>query len=108
MGILDKIVKQNEHLATGRNSLLSLRGVMKSYNENTNSGTVEYVGRTYPIKIDKNSKYGIYETFPFGVPENGEVVLINLDESQKNAIMVIPSDYKRRMNFLEIMKKTIG
>ena len=24
MGILDKIVKQNEHLATGRNSLLSL------------------------------------------------------------------------------------
>ena len=107
MGFFTKLA---EELSTGSNAMLSMQGVLTSYDENTGCGTIEWARKVYTVKANPKGKYGIYEVFPYGVPRVGVSVLFNLDSTKTHVTQVVAA-YKRDrgfMNVLEMMKEVKG
>lgn len=103
MGFFTKLA---ENMSTGSDAILSMRGVLSSFDRNTGCGTIEWAGKVYHVKANPEGKYGIYEVFPYGVPSIGAGVLFNLDSTKTHVTQVIASNKNRRgVNYLEIMKE---
>lgn len=105
MGLFSKLA---ESISTGSSSLLSITGVLKSFNEENGNGIILAGGKQYEIKANKTAKYGIFETFPYGVPEIGSLVLFNVEtmNGKAHAISVVQESPRRRIiNYLEELKK---
>ena len=105
MGFFAKLA---EDMSTGSNAMLSMRGRLESFDEETGKGYISWAGKKYLINANPNGKYGVFEVFPYGVPLIGSSVLFNTDASKTFAIQVAPANKdSRHMNYLQMLKKQL-